>query len=149
MYIVDEVVNFGSGSSGAPLVIHDIGVVSYQEIITGSAVILTNVLLATTDKVTIGSENYIGSSDYCNTGLGEVHIFSGGEYSAGSQTSYSGVQVVGAGIVKLGSELGSLTGINVKAGGDLFWGSAEEYGGCGGPSLFGPINLLDVLAIVE
>ena len=53
------------------------------------------------------------------------------------------------GIVKLGSELVSLKGINVRAGGDLFWGSAENYGGCDGPSLYGPINSPAVLAIVE
>ena len=74
MYVVEEVVDFGSGSSGAHLQISDIGVVSNKEIKTGSAVDLSNVLLATTDKVTIGSENLIGSSDYCNSGLGEVSI---------------------------------------------------------------------------
>ena len=140
LYVSHEVVDFGSGSSGAPLQISDIAVVSTQEIKTGSFVELSNVLIATTGKVTLGSENQIGTDAYCNSGKGAVHIFAGGEYSAGSQSTYSGVQLVGEGIVKLGSELTSMKGINVQAGGDIFWGSAELYGGCAPPDLYNPIQ---------
>ncbi len=140
LYIVEEVVDFGSN-----VAISNIAVVSDQEIKTGSNVSLSNVFLASLDKITLGSENQIGASDYCDSGEGEVHIFAQGEYSAGSQSSYSGVQVVGAGIVKLGSELHSLKGIAVQAGDDLFWGSAELFGGCGAPTLFLPPGVVSIV----
>lgn len=140
LYVVEEVVDFGSNVN-----ISNIAVVSDQEIKTGSNVSLSNVFLASLDKITLGSESVIGGSDYCNSGEGEVHIFAQGEYSAGSQSTYSGVQIVGAGIVKLGSELHSLKGIAVQAGDDLFWGSAELYGGCGAPTLFTPPGVVSIV----
>lgn len=138
LYVVEEVVDFGSGTAGDELLIENIAIVSNEEIKTGSNVFLRNVMFATTGKISLGSANIIGDNDYCNSGDGEVYFFSGDEYSAGSESSYSGVQIVGAKMVKLGSELHSLKGIAAQAGGDLDWGSAELYGGCNSPSLFLP-----------
>ena len=135
LYRIDGVVDFGSGSN-VHLDIHDIGIVSNSEIKSGSLVKFSNVVMATLQRVSLGSENLIGASDFCNTGDGAVFIFAGQEYSAGSQSGYSGTQIVGMQQVKLGSELISLKGIDVQAGEDLFWGSAEEYGGCHAPSFF-------------
>ena len=134
LYVIEQVVDFGSN-----VTVSNIAVVSHEIIKSGSNVAFSNVLLASTNMVTLGSESLIGATDYCDTGIGEVHIFSGPEYSAGSQSAYSGVQLIGGAQVKLGSELLSLVGINVQAREDLFWGSAENYGGCDAPNLFGPV----------
>ena len=61
------------------------------------------------------------------------------EPTRSSNTGYVFPSSRNYGIVKLGSELTSLKGISVQAGGDLFWGSAEAYGGCGAPGLYSPI----------
>ena len=128
-YIVDEVVDFGSDAN-----IHDLMVVSLKEIKVGSKSTLSDVLLASMDKITFGSENVIGDSNYCDSGSGQVRMFAAGDIKLGSQTEYVGVQIVSSASVYLGSELVSLTGITVQAGGDIEWGSAESFGGCGAPT---------------
>ena len=141
LYVVDNA-DFPSDA-----VISNIAVVSTQKIKIGSNTTIYNAFFATLAEFTLGSKNQIGASNYCNSGQGEVHIFAQGKISAGSRNDYNGVQVVGAYEVTLGSELVSLRGIHVEAGGDLFWGSAEKYGGCGAPSLFNPS--VGGVAIVE
>ena len=126
LYVVDEVVDFGSDA-----IIHNLAVVSLQEIKVGSRSELSNVLLVSMNKISFGSENLIGSRAYCADGHGSVQMFAFGDITLGSQTEYSGVQIVSSNSVYLGSELVSLTGITVQAGGDIDWGSAEVYSGCG------------------
>ena len=130
LYVVDN------ADLGSNVVISNIAVVSTQKIKIGSNTTIYNAFFATLDEFLLGSKNQIGASNYCNTGQGEVHIFAQGKISSGSLNDYNGVQIVGAYEVKLGSELVSLRGIHVEAGGDLHWGSAENYGGCGAPTLF-------------
>ncbi len=125
-------------------VLNNIGVVvlnDLKKLLVGSKVSLSNVLLAARNNVEVGSENQIGHSNYCNTGQGAVFIFTGAEYKAGSQTDYSGVQIVSVSHSSIGSELTSggigPEALSVQAGGNIYWGSKEVFrGNCSAPSFF-------------
>ena len=130
-YIVNDVVDFGSSNT-----FEDLVVISDEEIKVGSGVTLINVLLASRDKVTFGSENTFGAANFCtNNRRDGVRIFSSYDdtdaVKFGSQSNFYGVQIAGTGEVNLGSELGSVTGLGVQAGKDIHYGSQEIYGACG------------------
>ena len=126
-------------------VVQNIGVVVTDpsaKLLVGSNVSLSNVLLAAQNNVEVGSLNQIGNTDFCNTGQGAVFIFTKGDYKAGSQTDYTGVQIVSVGSSYIGSELTSAgkgpEALSVQAGGNIYWGSQEIFrsSSCQAPSFF-------------
>ena len=82
-----------------------------------------------------------------------MFIYAGGNYDAGSQTDYTGVQIVTMGDAKIGSELTSggkgPKALAVQSGGDIYWGSKEVFrsdGQCAAPSflaLNGRVAIVD------
>ncbi len=158
-YIVTDKVDFGSDA-----ILDGLAVVSRTEIVVGSASTITNTFLASNGDVTLGadsklsnvllgsgkmikasSHNVYGSKTYCDTKDGEVQMFAVQNIELQSYSTYSGVQIVSGQTVKLGSNLPSLTGISVQAGQDIYWGSAELYGGCGGPISYNPRNVVYIV----
>jgi hypothetical protein len=123
-------------------VVNNVGIVytnPNKPIKVGSKVKLTNVLLAGRGDILVGSENQIGATNFCTTGQGSVFIFTESMYDAGSQTDYTGVQIVAMGDAKLGSQLTSggkgPEALSVQSGGDIYWGSQEVFrAGCDAPS---------------
>ena len=107
------------------------------KIAVGSYNSLSNVFLVTMGEIDFGSDNRIGASDFCDTGTGAVHIFAHGKIAMGSNSNYNGVQIVGAKLVELGSNLGNPKGIAVQAGETMTWQSNEDFvGGCRAPVLY-------------
>lgn len=139
-YVVEEVINFGSSAN-----LENLMVLSLQEIKLGSNSALSNVFLFSMDKISFGSNNRIGSRTYCDDRDGEVKLFAAGDVKLGVNTEYSGVQIVSSRNVYLGSNLISLRGIAVQAGGDIEWGSAETFGVCGAPTDPNPANMVYIV----
>ena len=106
---------------------------------------LSNMLLAATDNIELGSNFQVGDANYCDSGEGEVYMFTQGLYNVGPDPNYSGVQIVAATDVKTASTNSSLKGIAVQAGNRIDWGSNNTFGGCYAPALFIPANTFAIV----
>ncbi len=130
-YIVDQDVNFVSST-----VLNDVVIVSTDKITVGSDSSLANVILAAGENVELGSNNTIGDSNYCTgTGDGSVQILATNHVLVGSNTSFTGVQLIAGLDADLGSNDISSTALAIQAGNDIKLGSDLNLGVCGGSPL--------------
>ncbi len=127
LYIVEEVADLGSDR-----VISDIAIVAKKEVKVGSNVALANVVFATPDKILIGSDNEVGSPDYCSDGKYNIYLFSGSNIEFGSNNYFRGAQMGANGELKLGTDISGIEDVHAEATGKIDYGSSESYGTCGG-----------------
>jgi putative Flp pilus-assembly TadE/G-like protein len=126
LYIVEEVADLGSNR-----VISDIAIVAKKEVKVGSDVTLSNVVFATEDKILFGSNNEVGSLNYCADGSYNIYLYSGNNIEFGSNNYFRGAQMGAKGELKLGSDVAGLKGVHGEANGKIDYGSADSFGSCG------------------
>lgn len=129
LYIVENVADFGSNRT-----IRNIAVVAGKEVKTGSNVVLYNVFLATEDKALFGSNNVIGTADFCESGLYNAYVFAmdNVEFGSGTGQILRGLQMASRKEIKLGSQMAAVEGVYGEADLAFDYGSADAFGGCPG-----------------
>ncbi len=125
LYYVTGDVDFGSGAA-----VENIGVIAEGAVTTGSNVTIRNTLLASFDKVEIGSDVVVGDGDYCDTGDGTVFLAGKNLVKTGSNVEMTGVQVITGDLGDLGSDLVGFTAVGIQASGEIKVGSQLELRGC-------------------
>ena len=87
------------------------------------------------DNVEMGSNTEVGDSDYCTEGGdGSVQILAVNHVKIGSNTSFTGAQLVAGLDADLGSDQINATALAIQAGNDIKLGSNLDLGVCDGPS---------------
>ena len=129
-YFVDQPVDIPSGTT-----LNDVVIVSTDKITVGSDVSLANVILAAGDNVELGSYGAIGDSDYCiGGGDGGVQLIATINIVVGSNTDFFGAQLIAGVDADLGSNEISSTALALQAGNDITLGSNVNLSVCNGPT---------------
>lgn len=158
-YVVKELADFGSDANidglqimsleaiviGSNSTITNTLLVSPGNIVFGSNVVFSNVMMGSISSILGGSHNVYGSSSYCDDRVGEVQMFAVENIELGSFSEYSGVQIVSAQTVNLGTDIVSLVGISVQAGQDIIWENAARYDTCSAPHSYNPENAVYIV----
>jgi Flp pilus assembly protein TadG len=125
LYIVENVVDFGSDAN-----VEGFGVIGLQEVKVGSNSTVKNAMLISHTTLDMGSNIFIGDSDFCNSHDGEVFMGSKELMKMGSNTDVVGAQIISAGLADFGSDLVNFKSVGVQAAGDLKVGSQLQLSGC-------------------
>ena len=137
LYVVDNVVDFGSGAN-----VEGFGVIGRKEVKVGSDSTVKNALLASYMTLDIGSNVYIGDSTFCDTHNGEVFLASPTLVKTGSNVDIVGAQIITGDLGDFGSDLVRYTSVSVQAAGDIKVGSQLQLSGC-------PVTTDDHLLLVS
>ena len=133
-YVIDGKVDINSWRT-----LDNIVIVASEGISIGSNYSTKNSIIASRQRVQMGSWGFIGQAGFCDSGEGAVAILAEENVLVGSNTDIHGGQIVAGQMADLGSNKISAHGLAVQAVNDVKLGSELLIEGCPAAQLpFGP-----------
>jgi len=128
-YIVNDVAEFKARSKWY----QDLVVVAKKEVKIESDVKIRNVMLASRDKILVGSYTTVGASDYCEQGRYSVTMVAEENIEFGSNNKMRGIRMSTRKLLDLGSNNLQTAGVYAEALDMVKFGSNEDFESCAIP----------------